>query len=136
MFQYDLSYDEPNYENGDFYTRLNAISFQEKQNNHGVNKTNVVWGEKEPMTNNNLGYNSPVNGVVFPGDFTGNGYTDLLVLPPRPTSGYTSNHKWELFTNDKAGDFTSTGIKGELCNGLLWIYVADFTGDGMDDFYM
>jgi RHS repeat-associated protein len=134
LFQYDLSYDEPNYENGDFYTRLNAISFQEKQNNHGVNKTNVVWGEKEPMTNNNLGYNSPVNGVVFPGDFTGNGYTDLLVLPPRPTSGYTSNHKWELFTNDKAGDFTSTGIKGELCNGLLWIYVADFTGDGMDDF--
>jgi len=134
LFQYDFAYDEPSYENGDFYTRLNAISFHEKQNNYVFNKTNVVWGEKEPMINNNLGYNSPVNGVVFPGDFTGNGYTDLLVLPPRPNGGYTADHKWELFTNDKTGDFTPTGIKGELCNGLLWIYVSDFSGDGIDDF--
>ncbi|MDP2422915.1 MAG: FG-GAP-like repeat-containing protein [Bacteroidales bacterium] len=131
IIRYEFIYRPPSSQT--FYTRLNTIwCFDD--NNQRLNPTTINWDLPSSSTVINMGTSSPINGIVFTGDFNGNGFTDLLVLPPKPSSGYNLSHQWRLYINDKNGNFTSTIITGNLSNGLQWIYVGDFNGDGKSDF--
>ena len=118
---------------GDDGTRLNATFFK-----YGNQTENIKYiGE----TNNTLGN----NGDIFPGDFNGDGVTDLIVAPFQYIGGIKYHNEFQIHIKDPANNNTtqvySSGIlpiEYEVVNNKrtasTFLFMADdYNGDGRDD---
>ena len=137
--KYEFEYYDVDRATGFFYTRLKKIKYSQGQ--ECVNPTIINWSQHAGYYGAllSMGFNTIGNGnafnnsVKFPGDFNGDGYTDVIVTRQDNGGGYS----WaEVYLNqggENTIDFNYvTGFN--LNDSVDWIHVADFNGDGKDDF--
>ena len=141
MALYRFNYKKPDLQSGYPYHLLESI--QCDVGNQHLNPTKIQWGDNNyniPMINTtnvqvttNSIDNAFAGAIKFPGDFNGDGFTDVIAVRPLPNGSY--RHQADLFLNRGL----SNGLKFnfvrsfELSENMHWIYVADFNGDGRDD---
>lgn len=138
--RYEFCYEKRNLEEGYPYPRLISITYHRGKQHY--NPTRIQWG------NNNYPIYSSAstlkhvktngvedafsNAVKFSGDFNGDGHTDVIATQQNKEGIY---EKAYLFLN-RGGNQTIEFDKiktFDLSQGISWIYVADFDGDGCDD---
>ena len=72
----------------------------------------------------------------FMGDFNGDGYTDLAMVPykKKGQNNYTEPQTIKVFLNNRNHGFTrADSFDLEAEKSLDWIYILDIDGDGLDD---
>ena len=140
MYTYTFSYQNPNPQQGYYYSRLTKVRLD--AGDEHLNPTLIQWsGNNYSATSGTqLKYNVTTNGisdafihaVKFSGDFNGDGFTDVLAVQPNSNGQYTQA---QVFINKGvAGNLVFDHVRTfNLSNNISWIQVADINGDGFDD---
>ena len=136
LYRYDFEYLDVNRPLGYLYSRLNKIKFSCDEQH--FNPTLIIW----PNLDNHVEYyHKPINipnhenafqgAVKFPGDFNGDGFTDVIVT--KPSNGVYSEA--ELYLNKGGSDTISFEYirSFDLSEHIDWIHAGDFNGDGKED---
>ena len=135
-FEYEETGNNSSYDSVNMYNRLSTVCYEKggmALNPTCINWTsksdpNVVWKKKidDPAIYNNF---------PFVGDFNGDGYSDLAVVPFKNDSIYYSAPvNIQFFLNNQNSSFSSSNIGMETQPTKLdWIYVLDIDDDGYDD---
>lgn len=138
LYDYSFSYTEPgNYESECFlYYRLNSIGLV--ANGLKINATKISWNGKNqhyPNKFESFSLNKNVfNKVPFTGDFNGDGYSDVIMVPYKISNSYSANVAASVFLNKGDGVFDDNPFYTfNFEETLEWLYVIDFDGDGLDD---
>lgn len=144
------------------YERLESINLSYYDNNFNppseshVNPTLINWGTMPEIYNGNTnppftaGYKTVVNlhnnsisqEQKYVGDFNGDGLSDFIV-----TNEDENNKKIHLKLYTNQGNTKTNNLPGEVSfemhetiineieySRVIWVYVCDFNGDGLDDF--
>lgn len=141
IIEYALEYDGPGYYNGCYYIHHRLSSIHLTINGKKVNPTRIIWNSKDKWaTENACGFKKYeldkkiFNRASFVGDFNGDGFSDVLLLPYKVQETYTSDVEGEIYLNNGDGTFSDTPLtKCAFNKNLDWIYVYDINGDGVDD---
>lgn len=135
LWQYDFSY-TGGYDR-ELYKKLSTITFS--GGGEKYKSTTVNWGTDASQYSENVfghtGDGSMNSSTIkFPGDFNGDGYTDMITVE-KNASGSGKTARVYLNGRDDSGNVVFSQIKKyTLDENITWIYVADFDGDGLDDF--
>ena len=141
MIEYQLLYDEPGRYNNNYYIHYRLNSIQLTVDGKKINPTRIIWNsEKKIGADNTCGYKkyeldkTVFNRVSFVGDFNGDGFSDVLLVPYKIQDTYPSDVEGEIYLNNCDGSFSEKPYaKISLSKYLDWIYVCDINGDGIDD---
>lgn len=138
MIEYSFEYDNPGYYENDYYIhhRLNSIHLA--IDGKKINPTRIIWNSKDKRFAN--GYRQQLldknkfNKASFVGDFNGDGFSDVLLIPYKIQNAYSANVEGEVYLNNRDGSFSTEPLtKITFDKNLDWIYVCDIDGDGIDD---
>lgn len=133
LWQYDFSYSGGDGENGYIYKKLDEISFSGEDKQY--NSTQIVWTYRNDFIHPELGclgVRNDIRGcVMFPGDFNGDGYDDVLVA--RRENGNSGRFDRAEILLDLKKCIPVVSESFNLDENASWIYTGDFDGDGMDD---
>ena len=126
------------------YHRL--ISIELEKNGMQINPTRILWewDEKQTYQQNDINTihidTTNLNNFIFVGDFNADGFSDVLTVPYKSDSGYTSPVDMNVLLNTGQGSFQySSGLSMNVSNEnplstyLDWIHVVDINDDGYDD---
>lgn len=136
LYRYSFSYHAPQNSVGYYYNRLKQIDFT--CGTQSYHPTLIEWGDNDYNETYHdhwiIGNMSDYSGrIKFPGDFNGDGYTDVIVFHP-DAKGV---NKAKIYLNDGVHHdnvwFQSLRTIN-VSDDIDWIYVGDFNGDGLDDF--
>ena len=141
IIEYSLGYDEPGYYNDNYYLHYRLNSIQLTVGGKKINPTRIIWNSKDKWaTDNSCGYKkyeldkTIFNKASFVGDFNGDGFSDVLLVPYKVQNTYTSEIEGEIYLNNGDGSFIGTPFsKIGFNKNLDWIYVCDIDGNGIDD---
>ncbi len=141
IIEYSLKYDAPGYYDDNYYIHYRLKTIQLTIDGVKVNPTRIVWNSKDKWDDGNSGdYKKHeldkkiFNKVSFVGDFNGDGFSDVLLVPYKVQSVYASDIEGEVYLNNGDGSFAKDPlVKVALNKNLEWIYVCDINGDGLDD---
>lgn len=137
LWQYDFSY-SGGY-GSELYKKLESITFSES--GEKFRSTIIQW--KNDNTNHYSTQSFSFDGdeentercIKFSGDFNGDGYDDLITVEKIVDDEGNRFARVYLNGRDETGNVVFTQVeKYELSQHITWIYVADFDGDGLDDF--
>ncbi len=142
QFSYQADYSSSFPEINTHLTEIKEI----RPNNTELPVITVNWGERDihlinlpvvaiPTSNNTIA-NKP---IISTGDFNGDGYTDFTTTE---NTG-SINSTFDLFINNKSGDFNKTTVNQPINSGTIRTVNAntskmflDYNGDGHDDMIM
>ncbi len=141
IIEYSLKYYAPGVYDKNYYLHYRLNSIQLTIDGKKVNPTRVVWNSKEKWaTENSCGFkkyevNKKIfNRVTFVGDFNGDGFSDVLLLPYKIQNTYAADVVGEVYLNNGNGTFAERPLTKIMFNkNLEWVYVCDVNGDGVDD---
>ena len=135
LWQYDFTY-LGGY-GSDLYKRLNEIILT--GGGESCCATKIYWGiDNEQFTSVAFSYSG--DGVInhevvkFAGDFNGDGYTDIITAEKNAKGSYKTARVYLNERSDQGEIVFRQIAKYTLDDNVTWIYVADFDGDGLDDF--
>lgn len=138
--RYDFTFEPRNLGNGYPYPRLCSITYSRGKQHY--NPTRIQWGTNNYpiLSSSNTKKQTKTNGiedafsnaVKFCGDFNGDGYSDVISTQKDKNGQYSEAH---LFLNQGGNQTIEFDYlrSFDLSQGISWIYVADFNGDGCDD---
>jgi len=124
------------------YHILSSVSYMVFDENGQVERitpTTITWDETSP---NAADLFQVINSDIlskfpFTGDFNGDGFTDLALVPYKSEGQDNSGNPVDIcfFLNDRNRGFTHAASMDitSLSKTLDWIYVVDIDGDGLDD---
>lgn len=140
MYTYTFNYKTPQPKNGYPYHLLTNIQYSAGEEHFNPTKIQRGSNNYNSTSYSNLvmdvhtdyGDNVFVNSVKYSGDFNGDGFADVVVLPPNWFGSYSTA---EVFFNKGIdGGLQFEHIKSiQLHSNISWLQVADFNGDGLDD---
>ena len=141
IIEYSLDYYVPGLYNNNYYLHYRLKSIHQTIDGMKVNPTRIIWNsENKFATENYCGYRkyeldkNVFNKVPFIGDFNGDGFSDVLLLPYKTQNAYASDVEGEVYLNNGDGSFANEPLtKFRFDKNLDWIYVCDINGDGKDD---
>ncbi len=141
LYDYSLDYNEPGR-----YGKTNFVHYRLKSlglaiGDDKINPTKIIWNSEEkhyPAQNENfqkyLLDKNVFSKVSFVGDFNGDGFSDVLMVPYKIQDAYSNDIEGEVYLNNGDGTFQETPeTMIHLSKNLEWIYVLDFNDDGVDD---
>lgn len=138
LYDYSFDYIEPGNYSSDvkfMYYRLNSIGLT--ANGMKINNTKIAWNNSSHYPDKFLSYSldkNVFNKVPFVGDFNGDGYSDVLMVPYKTGNSYTNDVYASIYLNTGSGTFDSNPYCTFTFDKTLeWVYVVDFDGDGRDD---
>ncbi len=139
IIEYSLSYDAPGYYDNNYYIHYRLRSIQLAVSGKKVNPTRIVWNSEDAVADKE-GYKkyeldrNIFNKVPFVGDFNGDGFSDVLLVPYKIQKTYAADVEGEIYLNNRDGSFAKEPFKNiTFDKNLDWIYVCDIDGDGKDD---
>lgn len=140
LFDYSIEYFEPGtYGNSHFiYHRLKSVGL--KVGDNEINPTRIIWNAENKHYDDKFQLyqlNKSVfsNSVPFIGDFNGDGYSDVLLVPYKIQNTYPNDVSGKIYLNNTEGNFYDTpSASVQMSKNLEWIYVFDMNDDGVDDF--
>ncbi len=139
LYDYSFDYIKPgNYGDHQYfmYNRLNQIGLS--ADGMKLNPTVISWNSKKKhypakFVTYSLSKNV-FNQVPFIGDFNGDGYSDVALVPYKTGPSYLDDVTMTVYLNNGDGTFDSNPFFDcDFDKTLEWLYVADVNGDGLDD---
>lgn len=139
LYEYSFDYIKPaNYDDSQcfMYYRLQSIGLS--ANGMKLNPTIISWNDKKKHYPNQFeSYpldKTVFNKVSFVGDFNGDGYSDVALVPYKTGPAYQNDVLVTLYLNKGDGTFESDPFfTFTLDKTLEWLYIVDLNGDGLDD---
>lgn len=141
LYDYYMDYYEPGkYGRNEFiHYRLKSIGLAAGEDK--LNPTRILWNaEKNHYPADKDKYllhqldKSVFSKVPFIGDFNGDGFSDVLLVPYKVQDTYPDDVECLVYLNNGDGTFQNTPMTTiKLSKNLEWIYVVDLDGDGVDD---
>ena len=106
-------------------------------NTEKTNITSIEWDDSSPSQLVQYTISNPeiFEGFPFTGDFNGDGYTDVALVPKKDSTVYPNPVNVSVYLNNRNCGFehvNSMDITG-LAVSLDWVHVLDINGDGLDD---
>ena len=135
IIEYLLKYYEPGYYNGDYYIHYRLNSIQLAIDGKKVNPTRIIWDSTNRDNYKKYELDKNIfNKVPFVGDFNGDGFSDVLLLPYKIQDVYAADVEGEVYLNNGNGSFSAEPLaKIAFSKNLDWVYVCDVDGDGKDE---
>lgn len=141
IVEYEMDYYKPGYYDDNNYIHYRLSSIQYTIDGVKINPTRIVWNSKDKWTTEkSCGYKkyeldkTIFNRVSFVGDFNGDGFSDVLLLPYKVQEVYWADVEGEVYINNGDGSFTNEPLTKITFNkNLDWVYVCDVDGDEDDD---
>lgn len=139
LYDYSFDYIKPgNYDDHQYfmYNRLNQIGLS--ADGMKLNPIVISWNSKKKhypakFVTYSLSKNV-FNQVPFIGDFNGDGYSDVALVPYKTGPSYLDDVTMTVYLNNGDGTFDSNPFFDcDFDKTLEWLYVADVNGDGLDD---
>ena len=138
LYEYSFEYIAPGVygDNNFLYNRLQKIGMT--ADGMQLNPTIISWNKETmhyPDDYQSYTLSQGVfNKVPFVGDFNGDGYSDVALVPHKPGSSYQHDVLVELYLNKGDGTFENEPYYTMTVERMLdWLYVVDLDGDGLDD---
>ena len=141
LYDYSLEYNEPGRYGKTYFAHYRLKSLGLAVGEDKINPTRIIWNTEEkhyPSHGEDFQIyqldKNVFNKVPFVGDFDGDGFSDVLMVPYKIQDTYPDDVKGEVYLNNGDGTFQQTP-KTTVClsKELEWIYVVDLNDDGVDD---
>ena len=137
LYKYEFQYEWNNNRIYNILTNLSMKSYDENGLAERVKATSFEYGASSLCKQ--LQY-STINSSIFDnfpftGDFNGDGYTDVALVPYKDGTVYNAPVNISIYLNDRNHGFepaTSMNLSA-MPASLDWIHVLDINGDGLDD---
>lgn len=136
LYKYMFTYASPANNQFGLYHRLTNIAF--KAGDMALRDTKIIWNKKSShYPDSYLCYDldkNVFNKMPFIGDFNGDGYSDVALVPYKYQDEYNEDVCVEVYFNDRNGGFEPTARTSiPASRSLNWVYVLDFNGDNLHD---
>ena len=139
LFDYSMEYYAPGMygENMFIYHRLKSVGLAVGDDK--INPTRIIWNAeknhyKDEFKKYQLNESVFDDKVPFVGDFNGDGYSDVFLVPYKVQDTYSTDVEGLVYLNNRNGGFCDTPNSIlNLSKKLEWVYVLDMNDDGVDD---
>lgn len=139
LFQYSFTYNDEHVNGRKYHTLASIVkkAFDADGTVESVNPTTVTWCNASPTALVPYPLSTPgiFSDFPFTGDFNGDGYTDVALVPYKDSAAYHSPVDIRVYLNDRVQGFehvASMDVTGVPAT-LDWIHVLDINDDGLDD---
>ena len=138
LLRYDFTYE---YNSERHYNILKSVCMKAYDADGGVERiipTTITWDTSNPSTLVPYTLSNPgifEDAFPFTGDFNGDGYTDVALVPYKDSTVYPGLVDIRVYLNDRNCGFehvSSMDLQG-MPSTLDWIHILDINDDGLDD---
>lgn len=140
LYNYSLDYHCPGLYGRNYFIHYRLKSVGLAIGSEKINPTQIIWNSEKHYS----GYagnfqmyqldKSTFSKVPFVGDFNGDGFSDVLMVPYKVQDTYPDDIIGEVYLNNGDGTFQDkAAMHLTLSKNLEWIYVLDLNGDAVDD---
>lgn len=140
LYDYSLEYNKPGYYGKNYFVHYRLKTVGLSVGGDKINPTRVIWNSEKhyPVDTDDFQMyqqdKSVFSNVPFVGDFNGDGFSDVLVVPYKIQNTYPEDIMGEVYLNDGDGRFhNKPAMSVLLSKNLEWVYVLDLNGDAVDD---
>ena len=140
VYDYSLDYHKPGMYGRSYFIHYRLKSITLNVGEDKINPTRIIWNDEKkhyPSSSSFQMYQLDKNvfsKVPFVGDFNGDGFSDVLMVPYKIQNTYPDDIEAEVYLNNGDGGFQEKPMtKLKLSKNLEWIYIVDLNGDGVDD---
>ena len=140
LYNYSFEYHQPGMYGRNYYIHYRLKSVGLAIGNDKINPTHIIWNSEKHYQNHNGNFQlyqldkSTFSNVTFVGDFNGDGFSDVLMVPYKIQDTYPEDIKGDVYLNNGNGTFQNNPTMSVvLSKNLEWIYVIDLNGDAIDD---